>query len=224
VSTKTTTKTKQSGSQKTTFDPASMKAFQGLQPTFANALMQYLDDSARMTHEQLRIGQGERAIGQAFGRQRENLAQNALALGMPSSVAPGYFQSQLARSGRAQAGASAQNVIQNKFFTDQSVQNLLPLAAAYRPLQTGGSFQSQGTSTQRTSGLGTWLPQLAGAAIGAAAGAAGGGGGGAAIGAGGGFSQSQALGSLPSQQNIWQPQANNPLFGNPYPAYNFGNR
>ncbi len=207
MSTKKITTTKQAGSQKVAFDPASMKAFQGLQPAFANLLLQYLNEPARKTQEQLRIGQGEYAIGQAFGRQQENLVQNALALGMPSAVAPGYFQSQLARSGRARAGASAQNVIQNKFFTDRSAQALLPLAAAYRPLQTGGSFQSQGTTTAKTSGLGTWLPQVASAAIGAAAGAATGGAAG-----GGGFT---GTGQMTANPASWP----GGLFGQPAPPY-----
>lgn len=170
MSTKTKTETEKSGEQKTTFDPTSMGAFQQLQNPFVKALLQYLDAPARQTQENLRIGQGERAIGTAFGTQQQNLIQNALALGMPSAVAPGYFQSQLARSGRARAGASAQNVIQNKFLTDQIRRSMLPLAAAYRPLQTGGTFQSQGTTTQTTGGLGTWLPQVMGGALGLATG------------------------------------------------------
>jgi len=227
VSTKTTTKTKQSGEQKTTFDPAGLRGYQQLQNPLVSSILQYLDDTARQTQEQLRIGQGERAIGTAFGSQFQNLASNALALGMPSAVAPGYFQSQIARLGRSRAGASAQNVIQNKFFTDRSRQDMIRTGMQFRPLQTGGTFQSQGTTTQKKSGLGTWLPQVIGAGVGLATGglsALAGGAAGAGGGAAGGFSANQALGSLPSQQNIWQPQANNPLFGNPYPAYNFGNR
>lgn len=223
MSTKTKTETKKSGEQKTTFDPAGLKGYQQLQNPLVQGILQYLDDTARQTQEQLRIGQGERAIGTAFGSQFQNLTQNALALGMPSASAPGYFQSQIARLGRARAGASAQNVIQNKFFTDRSRQEMIRTGMQFRPLQTGGTFQTQGTSTQRTSGLGTWLPQLAGAAIGAAgAFATGGASLAAGAGGGGGFSGSQALGAIPFQQNIWQPAANNPLFGQPYQGFNFG--
>lgn len=168
MSTKTKTETEKSGEQKTTFDPTSMKAFQSLQGPFANALLEYIKNPSEQSFQNLRIGQGERAIGTAFGTQQQNLTQNALALGMPSAVAPGYFQSQLARLGRARAGASAQNVIQNTFLSENIRRSMLPLAAAYRPLQTGGTFQTQGSATQTTGGLGTWLPQLAGAAIGAA--------------------------------------------------------
>jgi hypothetical protein len=168
MSTKTETETKKSGEQKTTFEPSSLKGFKQLQNPLVQGILQYLEDTARQTQEQLRIGQGERAIGTAFGTQFGNIASNALALGMPSAVGPGFFQSQLARMGRARAGASAQNVIQNKFFTDRSRQRMIGLGMQFRPLQTGSSFQTEGTSTSKTSGLGTWLPQLAGAAIGGA--------------------------------------------------------
>jgi hypothetical protein len=79
---------------------------------------------------------------------------------------------------RANSGMRANlgflNPMQNAFTAQQ---NAMQLGSQYRPLQTGG------TQTQTQGGLGSWLPQLAGAAIGAAGtamtgGMSGGGGGG----------------------------------------------
>ncbi len=162
---------------------------------YAETVLGYLgDQSGKKSFQNLRIGQGERAIGTAFGTQQQNLTQNALALGMPSAAAPGYFQSQLARSGRARSGASAQNVIQNTLLSDQIRRSMLPLIQSYRPLQTGGSFQTQGSTTQTTGCLGTWLPQLAGAAIGGASAFATGG----ASAVGGGFTGTGQMTSNPA--------------------------
>jgi len=73
--------------------------------------------------------------------------------------------------GRANTGLQAQlgflNPVQNALGMQQWATNA---AESYKPLQTGG------TSTESTGGLGTWLPQVLGAGLGAVTGGLGGGG------------------------------------------------
>lgn len=151
----------------TTFDPASKSAFDAYTKQVGGYTNQWLGPNGNLDPTKtsgFNIGfqnllNNANALG---GRNIRNMTANALATGMnPNSAA---FNAQLQRAGRTTSGLQS-NAFMNAFQNTQSQQNFAAqVAAAYRPLQTGG----KSSSTETTSGTGTWLPQLAGAAIGGA--------------------------------------------------------
>jgi len=120
--------------------------------------------------------QQENAIGQdqanaVGGRNKSNLLANANALGY--NTTGGLFQSQLQRAGRDTGTLQAQAFRGAVGNANQRAMQGLAMSSAFQPLMTGSNSNFNQTQTQ--SGLGTWLPQLAGAAIGAGMGFATGG-------------------------------------------------
>jgi hypothetical protein len=163
VSTKKQTNTTQTN----TYNPSSMNAYNAYTKQVGGFTSQWLGPNGTLDPTKtsgFNLGfqnflNNANALG---GRNIRNMTANALATGMnPNSAA---FNAQLQRAGRATSGLQS-NAFMNAFQNTQSQQNFAAqLGAGYRPLQTGGNTNS----TETTSGLGTWLPQVAGAAIGGA--------------------------------------------------------
>ena len=110
----------------------------------------------------------ENAIGQDqaanFGqRNKSNVLANANALGYGTNS--GLINSMFQRAGLDTGMLQAQAFRGAVGNANQRAMTGLGISSAFQPLMTGtkGTFNQQ----QTTSGLGTWLPQLAGAAIGA---------------------------------------------------------
>lgn len=225
---KTTSTFNRKAEQKTTFDPGALAEYRKLTPLISQVLQDYMKDPRQATFFNQMIQMSNQQAGRTGQAMNRNLFQNQLAGGFSGNNMGAMQQSMLAANQRAVSGQKQGGFTNALLFAEQARRGATAQAQAFRPLQTGGTQTASGTSTSvsRTSGLGTWLPQVAGAAIAGVAGALGGqnasSGMAASLGGGGGFSGSQALGALPFQQNIWQPQANNPLFGNPYPGFGGG--
>jgi hypothetical protein len=177
--------------QTNTYDPTSMNAFKTATGQVGTFTKNWLGASPDATPGFNMNYQSNLAQANAInGRNVRNVTSNALTLGgNPNSAAT---QAILARTARG-ASANQFGAYANAYSNALQQQNVAAsMAAAYRPLQTGGTQNT----TETTSGTGTWLPQVIGAGLGMAtgfmnplskAGAAGGGMGSAAGGGGGSF-------------------------------------
>lgn len=158
MSTKNTT----TGSTGFNFDAGSMAAYQkniGTTMPFlrSNVTNPYGSDAFKQestANQQQATQMGQRGVS--------NVTNNAAAMGY--STNGGMFNSMLQRAGQATGSLQAQG-----FRSAVGNANTRQMASAqmlnsFQPLMTG----SNSTSVQQQSGLGTWLPQLAGAALGAA--------------------------------------------------------
>jgi hypothetical protein len=86
-----------------------------------------------------------------------NMTGSGMAGGASNPAAAEMLQNQARQGTNTTANLGFIQPTQNAL---QMQQNAIGTAANFKPLQTGG------TNTQSTQGLGTWLPQLAGAALG----------------------------------------------------------
>lgn len=161
------------------------------------------------------LAQMQRAnVGQQGQSAMQSLLQGARTSGFNTSSP--YMQSLMAQQGRAQSGQQAQgfNALLSQM-PQYQLQALGALQGGFGPLQTGGTQQQSytgtqsgrqtGQQTQQMSGLGTWLPQLAGGLLGAASGFMGGGGpllsrGGGSMNFGGMPSPTSSMGGIGSLQ------------------------
>lgn len=147
------------------YDPGSMANYQSLNQTGSNALLQNINNpTGNMAFQQQQQMQNLQNSNQ-YGQAQQALAQRSQAQGMnPSSPMMAQQQTQLANQNSASGAQGYNSLLLNASNMRQSSINS---AMSNTPLQTG--------QTQTSSGLGTWLPQVAGAALGAAAGVATGG-------------------------------------------------
>lgn len=148
------------------YAPAGMGAYNQMTPQAAANMMQFMQNPLASSFFQSNLGMAQKNNAQQGSSQMQMLLNNMKGLGSGASNSP-FFQSQVAQQGRAQSGQ-----MQNSFMGLLNNANQMRMGATqgalgYSPLQTG--------STQTVSGTGTWLPQLAGAALGAASGMGGGG-------------------------------------------------
>lgn len=189
------TKTQTDTSQK--FDPGSMNRYQGWQSSMMPVLQQLFQNPTGSPFFNQNLQQNTKAATQVGGRNASNALLNFQRSGIGGgSLGGGAKQSLLAGIGRYNSSLQYQGFSNTMNQAQSDRWNAGQLGSAmFQPLNTGSS------STQTTGGLGTWLPQLAGAAIGGLTGALTGGfgGGGAMPGMGGGGSLpmgSPSMGSL----------------------------
>jgi hypothetical protein len=157
---RTTTSTNQ-------YDPGAEQGYNMLQPqaTGANAQMISNPYNNAFINNQRQMGaQFNNQLGVSSGQQ---IAQNLQSNGLPQSGALANFMQR-----RAQFSQMANNANMNNNLllnAGNLRQQAIGSGMSYNPQQTGS------TNTQYQSGLGTWLPQLAHAALQAGEMAAGGG-------------------------------------------------
>jgi hypothetical protein len=151
----TVNKTSQAGQ----FNAQSMGTFNSLTPSFGNAVQQDITNpyNSMMFQQQFGMQRQQMAAGQMG--QQQALMQRAQSMGI-SPNSPQYF-AQLNNLQRNDMGQQAQGYNNLLLQAGQRRQQDLGMAGSYRPLQTGG------TGTQTQSGTGSWLPQIAAAAMGA---------------------------------------------------------
>ncbi len=162
------TKTKTTTDQQNTnqYDQASMGAYHGALKS-ANNIMANPFNNAFYNQNVGLLTANAQAQNQ---NQMQNLTSNLQRSGIGTGSAAGNMIRSLggymASRNQANAFTSANQMAQGDYWNAMSyVRN---------PLQTGSS--SHGTQVQQTGGLGTWLPQVAGMALGGISGAMGGGG------------------------------------------------
>lgn len=127
----------------------------GIQKNMANDMQ--LDPTKSSTFN---LGLQNALNSNALLKQRaaSNLTGNMAASGFAGN-SNAFQQAQLNRMGRAGSSMDAQSTNQNFLNYDMLRRQATGQSMNYRPLQTGQT----GQSTQTTSGLGTWLPQVIGA-------------------------------------------------------------
>lgn len=186
------------------FDGNSMAAYQkNLGSFLPTAQSWYQNPFGSQTFQQESTANQDQA-GRVGARGVSNVTNNAAAMGYGTSGPA--FNSMLNSAGRATGTLQAQGFRGAVASANQRAVTGLGISSAFQPLMTGSN--SNFSQTQSQSGLGTWLPQLAGAALGAAAGGMGGAGAASAFQPSGGGSQpgtnwsNGIIGGLPGQNGV----------------------
>lgn len=186
--------TKKESTQTIQYDPTSMNTFKSIQSPFQNYLLDSLKSPFTSDAFKARVEMGNKTATGLGARYMQNLLQNPYL----GSNRGAFTASETAKIGRATGALQANNIYQNLIAQEGIRQNAAQMASAYRPLQTGQ------TSVEKTSGTGTWLPQLLGAGLQAGMMAATGGFSGAASAASGGSSALSAAATAPSRFAAFQ--------------------
>jgi hypothetical protein len=153
-----------------TYDPGSMSAFNAFTPQVqANWSQDMQLDPTKSSTYNLGLQKMQGAATTLAARNKENFFGNLVAGGYNGNNLSGIKQQGLMALGMGNSALSSGAFNQNFLNYDLMRRQTTAQAAGYKPLQTGG------TQTQTTSGVGTWLPQVIGAGVGAAAGFATGG-------------------------------------------------
>jgi hypothetical protein len=144
------------------YNQGSMNTFQNLNSSFGNAISGEINNPYNNMAFNTQLQMQNKSNAAQGASQTQALQQRMQAMGQnPNSP---LYASQLNKQMRQQSGNNA-NSYNNLLLQAQNLrQNAIGQAGAYKPLQTGQNTQ------QTQSGLGTWLPQVAGAALGAATG------------------------------------------------------
>lgn len=144
------------------YNPLSMQTYNSMLPTASNALMSEISNPYSNMFFNNQLGMMNQQIGAmgASGQAATNQSLQARGIN-PNSPMAAFMSRQNAMGTQAQQAQGYNNLLLNAANMRQSA---ISGAMNYTPLQTGQ------TQTQQTTGLGTWLPQLAGAAMGAATG------------------------------------------------------
>jgi hypothetical protein len=140
-----------------TYDPGSMGTFQGLNKQFGSAISEEISNPYSNPFFNLQQQRGTQMINAQNASGNQALLQRAQALGIdPRSP---QFMQMMNQQSRSNQGNMSNLNSDLMLQATQMRQQAIGQAGGYRPLQTGG------TQTQTQSGLGTWLPQVAGMAI-----------------------------------------------------------
>lgn len=194
------TKQTTTGSNQSTlqFNPIAQGIYNQLVQGGGNVLSQYTNAPFSNPFYQMSAALGQKGAQQMGQNNMQALLQNMLTSGISGGAGAGFKQAQMAQLGRANQSMMSQANVSNVLAALQRQMAAAGTGLSFSPQLTGqkGTF----SQTQQTSGLGTWLPQLAGGGLSAAMGFAGGGG----MGGGGNFFPSvggvsnPALGSISS--------------------------
>lgn len=160
----TTTSTTGSNVSNLQFNPIAQGVYNQLTSGAGNVLGGYINSPFSNAFYSMGAGQSQKGAQQAGANNMAALMQNMLTSGMGGQAGAGFKQAQLAQAGRAGSAMSSQANIQNVLSALQRQMSAAGTGLSYSPQLTGqtGSFQQQ----QTTGGLGTWLPQVMGAALG----------------------------------------------------------
>lgn len=215
--------TKQQTTTTNAYNNAAMGTYNMFQGAIGNNLMQMVNNPLGNSFFKNQLAQQMGVSNQIGQRNNSNALRNMRTGGGVLSNAGGFAAGMLNRNNltNSMMQGNAFNTALNSAL--QSRNTGLMSMQAYQPLQTGQN------STQTTSGLGTWLPQLAGAALSAAmpgigsmmgggsfaSGYKSGGGGGYSPASGGGGSMASYAGSISTPNMFMQnnyPGAGLPAF------------
>jgi hypothetical protein len=146
-----------------TFDPTSMSTFNALQGGYRQNMQDFMNNPLQSSFFNTQMQMANAQNRYAFGGANRTMGQNMAAGGFVGN-APAYMQSNLLRNQRGLSSANANSFNNLLLGANQLRFGATQGAGAYRPFQTGQ------TQTQTQSGLGSWLPQVIGAGLGAAGG------------------------------------------------------
>jgi len=184
-----------------TFNAAGMNAYNSFIPQYMSGMSQFAQNPLQSSFFNTQVSMQNQQNRAAFGSMRNQMNQNMAAGGYVGNM-PAFMQDQNLNISRGLASANAGSFNNLLLGSNQLRMSALNSMGNFRPLQTGQ------TTTQTQSGLGTWLPQVAGMGLSALSGGLGGGLGGASFSpgsynpflGGGGFAVGAAgLGPMPGQ-------------------------
>jgi len=188
------------------YDPTSMNAFTGMTGALSPAIQNYINNPFSNPFFQTQQQMGMNTANQMGQSSMSNLTRNLVGSGI-SQNSPAALE-MMNNQARANSGTRANlgflSPVNNALQMQQSAMNT---AAGYRPLQTGGQ------QTQTQSGLGTWLPQIAGMGLSLATGGMSGMMGGAMGGAMSGTMGAMNAALRPMQSPFFGPGGNMPVNG-----------
>ena len=154
--------TKKTTTQTNQYDPSSMAFFQSLQPTLQKNFAADLQlDPTQSPVFNMALNYAMKNAHSVAGRNFSNMATNFLQGGGGANL-NAFNLSQLNNANRFASKLQSDAYTTNYINFDTMRRQMQMQATGIRPLQTGS------TQVQQTSGLGTWLPQVAGMAVGAA--------------------------------------------------------
>lgn len=170
MSTKTET---DSTSQNTIqYDPQAKGRYDALQGAGSNQLLDMINNPFGNPLYRMGLGQSVKGAQQGGANLMGALQSQMKTSGLSGQAGNAFQAAQQGKIGRATQSMVGQANIQNTLAAYQRMMQGTGMALAYNPLMTGEKGSSQSTETK--SGLGTWLPQLAGAALGGLTGGFGG--------------------------------------------------
>ena len=147
--------TKKVSTNTTQFDPTSMRQYQNFWGTASPLINSMVSNPFSSPFYNLNLRQNVGAAQQVGSNAIQNVLQNFNQSGFGGTNSP-LGSSLLTSLNRFQSGQTAQGFYSAANNAQSNMWNSLGLGASRQPLVTGG------TQTQTTSGLGTWLPQVAG--------------------------------------------------------------
>jgi len=143
------------------FDPSSMSLFQGLAGALGQTLPGFINNPFGSSQFGLEQQMGTRQAQNLGGTGTSNLVRNMTASGMQGGASSPAGVEMLQNQGRANTGLQANLGFLNPTMNAlQRQQYAMGIGSQYRPLQTGQ------TNVEKTGGLGTWGPQVAGLGLG----------------------------------------------------------
>lgn len=144
--------------QRNVYNQGSMNVFDQLQPGIQASLLQdmALDPRQNKTFN-MKLAEMMRQNNLLLQNNIEQSMLNNQVRGIPMSS--GISGMQLGKFMRQASGANSNAIVQNWLAHEEARRRATGMAMGYQPLQIGQD------TTQKTSGLGTWLPQVLGAGI-----------------------------------------------------------
>lgn len=164
----TTNNTSGSNTSGLTFNPIAQGIYNNLIQGGGNILSGYQNSPFGNPAFTMGAAQSQAGAQQAGNNNMQALNQNALTNGLTGQAGAGFMAAQKAQTGRANQAMSSQANVQNIMQALSRQMSAAGTGLSFSPQLTGstGNFSQQSTM----SGLGTWLPQLLGAAGSAALG------------------------------------------------------
>ena len=145
------------------YNTAGLNAYNAFQPQIMSQLMQMAQNPLGNSYFQHQLAQQQSAAQQISQRSQSNSLQNLRTGGGVLSNSGGVAASLINRN-QMQGSALQSNAFNSAMNSALQNRNMALMSMQqYQPLQTGNN------TTQSTGGLGTWLPQVAGMAMGMAA-------------------------------------------------------
>lgn len=169
MSTKKTTDQTQSQTSTINYNPAGMGTYNAFQPLIQSNLTEYMKNPLQSSFFAQQAGLGMKAAQAQGSTGMQAMLRNLPAMGGSAGANSPFVQAMIARNARATSGNSSNAFMSALMNAANNRLQATGMAQAYTPLLQGQSSTGTMHGTETTSGLGTWLPQLAGAAIGGVA-------------------------------------------------------
>lgn len=167
MSSKTTTTSSGNNATAFQFDPASLKAYHDNLSTYMPVLQGFATNPFNNQQFNFENTLGQNNAAKLGQRAMSNIVGNSAAAGYGANM-PGYMAALQNSAARGTSALQANAFNSAMLNAGNRQMQSLGMLQAFQPLMTGSTGNYSGNQTQTTGGLGTWLPQLAGAAIGGA--------------------------------------------------------